>query len=183
MDAGPSFPFEHALIFLQKTNTWALLLLSKQSRAGRNTTVAIENAGNITESDEVIDGVSQPDVANENSSALAGSSSNHSAGQEGQDSDMNRRIGAKRDIDSTSKLRALHRGAKGIEKLASASSERNKLPKALLELETEKVRLEKRKYNMSVFAMEGSDPQKRKKFLDMLQKEGLAEMESRDEAA
>lgn len=170
LDPGPGFPFQQTLYYLRKTNTWTLLLMSREAK----------QSAARSSFDGEIDASSGSLAENGGSAASQGAGSSNipiptSAGKV--KDDLERPVGSKRAADLAKKFNALNRGADGISKLSEASAARNRLSQELLEVEKQRALLEKKKYCMALFAVEGTDAQKRKKFIEMLQDEVLEEME------
>lgn len=169
LETGPGFPFHHALKYLRRTSTWELLLLSRETKS---------NSVQPKTSNNPAGSVDNHEQGHSNSSNAVVSSGRGSSNLDHATEDVKRPFGAKRATDSAKKVHMLHHAAEGIEKLAAASAQRNKISQELLELQRENAKVEKKKYEISLFAMEGTDPEKRKRFLDMLQEEALNEMKA-----
>lgn len=153
LSPGTPFTFLECLRYLRTTNTWKIILLSKQKKD-------VQSVARITVSSQtdISAGAGEEDILKQNGSPASKESEGFS-----------RPVGTKRLSQMDKHVKALHRGADGIEMLAEASKKRNALAAELLEVE-------KQRAMITLFSMEGTDPSKRAKFISLAQEDALEKM-------
>jgi len=168
VDPGPDFPFRDALWYLRNTNAWSLVVLSKQNKetAKRSIQQTEESIGEHAASDGGAEGQS-PGNRSSSSSAVPTPTHPNPGNVNGK---KERPVGAKRALEISKQVSALHRGAEGIEKLAEASYKRTKVAEDMLQVE-------KQQSMIALFSMPGTDPAVQQRFLQLSQLKALAALE------
>lgn len=166
VSAGPEFPLKDALFYLRQTNTWAYILLSRQSRVA-------QSAGREYECANMRGEVEAELGHNGESRNVKTPSPVESAPAGGSDSvkeEMCRRpTGPKRALEISKQVAALHKGADGIEKLARAAHKRTKVAE-------EVVKIQKQQSMIALFSMPGTDLEKLQELIEISQAKVLASL-------
>lgn len=174
VDGGSEFQFKEALDFLRSTHTWNLLLESQrdseknQLDASAHLVDEINQRPDDRERDNsmILSDIRPSDTPvndNENTDPVAHSPASKEKAK--------RPIGKKRALDNSTHAAALHKGANAIERLAQASAKRTKLAEDMLKVEEERSMID-------LFSMPDTNPELKKKFMELSQLKALAKLQS-----
>lgn len=169
---GPMFPFLDCLHFFRSTEAWSLVIASKTpppttTPGGQGTSGGMIATGNIFGY-----GQANGDNRGQNRMDVTSGQSGNMASSTPQKKD--RPVGKKRALEISNQVKALRKGAEGIEKLAAASEKRVKLQQRMLEIEEQKAMI-------NLFSMQGTDVEMRAKFMQLAQEKAIQSMENRIE--